>query len=897
MHHGPELLVVAVVCLTLVIGAAARAVGRKITLPYTVLMLGLGLAAGVALRTLAPDAEPFEALRHPVSTDLILFVFLPALIFESAFALDVHAFRKNVGFVAVLAGPAMVLATLATAGGAYGLTRVFGELPWGWPAALVFGALISATDPVAVVALLRDVGAPKRLGLLIEGESLLNDGTAIVVFTVLLSLLTGETSAVEPGSVALSFVKVVAGGVAVGWLFGWLATTWLARTYDDPLVEITVTLVLAYAAMVVAEAVLHVSGVLAIVTAGLMAASRGRTRISPEVRHFLHEFWEMLAYVANTLVFFLVGVVIAVHLHEAPWPRLGLIASTFGLILVVRFAAIFLFRPLANRFVREPVSPRQATVMAWGGLRGAVSLALALMVATHPDVPSAVGESILELTAGVVLATIVIGGLSTGKLLAKLGFVTATPAEALAEARAHRQVQEELLERVERARGEDGMGRLPWPEVIARAEAKLAAAREVEEEARVAFEAAGEAEAKAALFRASLAVERRAYRAAFAEGTLSADALDLLEGTLDAHLDRAEAGAPEDRPDALPARTRWRRALATLFGEDAIARQALRHDVSRAELAGARAARKSLGARATPLARDVDGWYAERERAAVARLEELRAHLPEVAAAVEARLVERIALNAEQAGYARLAKRGELEEAPAARALESVKRRLEALHFTQPKITLRETAELCRLAPLFRDLPEDALEELAVATEERVVEEGEALFEQGDSPNAAYVIAAGVVSVTRDDERVATLGGGDLVGEMGLLTDERRNATARAESTVTVGRIAASTFTALLENRPALRERVWASLGRRMLDNAIRDGRLGELDREQRTQLRRDASTRRMEPDERMAPEPGRFLVLDGRLRDGKHAAGPGELVSAAVAWRAETVARLLRLP
>ena len=177
------------------------------------------------------------------------------------------------------------------------------------PISLLFGALISATDPVAVVALLKEVSSRKRLETLIEGESLFNDGTAIVLFTLFsLTLGTAEMNILQATG---RFCWVVSMGLIIGVITGGFILGWIGRIFNDPLIEITLTIVSAYFVFYMAENVLHVSGVVAVVSLALLFASIGRTRISPEVGGFLHHFWELLAYMANTLIFLIVGILIA----------------------------------------------------------------------------------------------------------------------------------------------------------------------------------------------------------------------------------------------------------------------------------------------------------------------------------------------------------------------------------------------------------------------------------------------------------------------------------------------------------------------------------------------------------------------------------------------------------
>ena len=256
---------------------------------------------------------------------LILYVFLPILIFEAAYALDVHVFKKSFWNAFYMAGPGIVTATLMTGG----CVMVIYSLGWGlteWNIgtgdlglylAMLFGAVVSATDPVAVVALLKELGASKKLGTLIEGESLLNDGTAIVAFVVLIGAVTGA-SVFTVGSAVSGFFVIGLGGAALGIVVGLVGVAWVKRVFNDPLVETSVMLMTAYLVFYACEHFFAISGVLGLVTLGLVWAGMGRTRISPEVQHFMHEFWEFTAFVANEIIFIVVGVVIALKVHPQP---------------------------------------------------------------------------------------------------------------------------------------------------------------------------------------------------------------------------------------------------------------------------------------------------------------------------------------------------------------------------------------------------------------------------------------------------------------------------------------------------------------------------------------------------------------------------------------------------
>ena len=263
---------------------------RRFRIPYTVALVLAGLALSFR-----------ERLGIELTPELILALLLPPLVFEAALHIRLIDLRRQMGMIALLAVPGVVLNMLVAGG-----VLSFGTgLPIGL--ALIFGALIAATDPVSVVAIFRLLGAPKRLEVLLESESLFNDGTAIVLFSLALEAFSiGEFSL---SSAVMDFVRVAGGGILVGLTLGWLMSRLVAQV-DDYLVETTLTTVLAFGSYVVAEQ-FHMSGVLAVVAAGLMSGSLGEREMSPTTRIVLTNFWEYVAFLANSAVF----------LHAAPRTR------------------------------------------------------------------------------------------------------------------------------------------------------------------------------------------------------------------------------------------------------------------------------------------------------------------------------------------------------------------------------------------------------------------------------------------------------------------------------------------------------------------------------------------------------------------------------------------------
>ncbi len=376
----------------LLIVSIVAVVVRRFRIPYTV---GLVLA-GLALSFRPP-------IKIELTPELILAILIPPLVFEAAFHLNIDKLRRNVGTILLLAIPGVILTTLITGG----IVSYGAGIPLS--AALVFGALIAATDPVSVVAIFRRIGAPKRLEVMLEGESLFNDGTAIVLFGIALGALgTGDFSVVQG---TIDFVIIAGGGILVGLLLGAIAIPLLARI-DDHLVETTLTTVLAFGSYIVAEQ-LHVSGVLAVVIAGLIAGNIGRREMSPTTRIAVLNFWEYVAFLANSVIFLVIGLGVDLPGLVADWqPILWAIVA----VLASRAVGIYGLSRLGR-----PIPSNWRHVMWWGGLRGAIALALAL------SVPLSMGEersTLLHMAFGVVLFTLLVQGLSMEGLVKRLGLVT-----------------------------------------------------------------------------------------------------------------------------------------------------------------------------------------------------------------------------------------------------------------------------------------------------------------------------------------------------------------------------------------------------------------------------------------------------------------------------------------
>lgn len=466
------------------------------------------------------------AVEIPLSSDLILSLFLPPLLFEAAFHINLNELRRNLWTVLLLAVPGVMLSMLLVGG------IVVWAVGLSWPAALVFGALIAATDPISVVGIFRQLGAPKRLAVLLEGESLFNDGTAVVLFTLAVSVVA--TGSADWGGSLLFFLWTAGGGLLIGLGLGWLISRVIA-TIDDHLVETTLTTVLAFGSYLVAEQV-GMSGVLAVVAAGLVNGNLGPQGMRPTTRLVVFTFWEYAAFLASSVVFLLIGLQVdPSSLIEYAGPVLWAIAS----VLIARAITIYVVARLGTSM---PVAWRH--ILWWGGLRGAVALALAL------SLPAALGaerEVVLVMTFGVVLFTLLVQGLSMGPLVRRLGVISRSEAQIEFERRHARALASRASYRHMEQLHEDGLvSSHTWesmaPLLKERQRALTLAVGEV-----VRSDAAIEAQELTTARAEALRAERASLTRLQREGMISDETFE----EIGAEIDLALAGLPDDSSEAL----------------------------------------------------------------------------------------------------------------------------------------------------------------------------------------------------------------------------------------------------------------------------------------------------------------------------------------------------------
>ena len=504
---GENIIVIEEIIIALLLIASVVAItARELRLPYTVGLVLIGLALTF-----------LTATETVISPDIILALLVPPLVFEAAFHIRLEDLRRDLGLILTFAVPGVILTTLL----------VGGVVAWGTgleiSAALVFGALVSATDPVSVVALFRRLGVPRRMQLLLEGESLFNDGTAIVMFSIMLGI--AEAGNFSFALAARDFIKIAGGGVLIGVALGTLISQFINRI-DDPLVETTLTTVLAFGSYLIAET-LGVSGVLAVVAAGIVNGNVGPTGMSATTRVVVFNFWEYAAFLANSLVFLLIGLTTDVNVMIANWQ--AIIWAVFA-ALIARFVSIYGF----SLFSRE-IPVKWKHVLFWGGLRGAITLALALSLPGAGLLAAERGR-LQAMAFGLVLFSLLVQGSSADWLVKRLQLIQRSNVQEEYERRHARFVAGRASHDYIRRMSQQGLiSEHTWQRLAPLLEKRTAGLAEAIKEI-VTSDPVVEAEEIDTARRESLRAQRAALTGLLRDGVISDDIYTQLVGEVDTAL-------------------------------------------------------------------------------------------------------------------------------------------------------------------------------------------------------------------------------------------------------------------------------------------------------------------------------------------------------------------------
>jgi len=839
-HANPVQTMVLFTIVLLFFSTLVAMLTKKIKMPFTVALFGFGILIGVVQQFYAEITHwlPFlesvgwiERLMHfltsfQLTPEVVLNVFLPALLFEAAFNLDARRLLKNIIPVLFLAIPALLISTFVVGYLVHWLLHI--PLVY----SLLFGALISATDPVAVLGIFKELGAPKRLSILVEGESLFNDGTALVVFGIIVGIIqtgvfTGDTIIEGIGSFAFVFLGGILLGLLAGFIFSWLVGT----VKEDELTEITLTAILPYFIFIAAEHFFHVSGVMATVVAALVLGSYGRTKISPSVVGHMHGFWEMMAFIANSLIFLLVGLSLNLRIFAENWPAMLIIIAV---VTFARALAIYSSVPIVNLLPSvEKISLPYQTIMFWGGMRGALAIAMALAIPAGFQYR----DELILFTGAIVLFTLFAAGFTIEGLLRVLGLQKLSRVEAYERQTGILTARTMASRELNSLRSVGYFAKKALNKAISDEKQAEAKARNELQSFKRKSRITTEEEVKIILGHC-FSIEKKAYQELFAGGELDELTMGDLQTYADNLADRIRTGhsprheAGEDLalrimerrfynlakklPFSGPFIRRYRsRKLAKMYERELGELMAM--DKVYAELKEMRKA----GLAAAPVFKEVQSFYNTRNKKALGRLRLLENQFPAYTARVQDYLLERAEIKSELAAFNELSSHGLLPDAVLKEMLQEEEARLASLSEASAKDLAVDPAKLLGKIPLFKGFGPAQVKKLASYLTTQSYLDGEYVMRQGEVGTSMYLIGSGAVKVTIGDrtdqeQEVAQLGAGNFVGEIALLTSGRRTANIITLVPSNLLKLEKKDFNRFLDQNPALRTKIQKEAGKRL---------------------------------------------------------------------------------
>ncbi|CAN6339204.1 unnamed protein product [Urochloa humidicola] len=751
---------------SLVLGIASRHLLRGTRVPYTVALLVLGVALGsLEYGTHHGLGKLGAGIRiwANINPDLLLAVFLPALLFESSFSMEIHQIKRCMAQMVLLAGPGVLLSTFLL-GSAVKLTFPYN---WSWKTSLLLGGLLSATDPVAVVALLKELGASKKLSTIIEGESLMNDGTAIVVYQLFYRMVLGQTF--DVGSIIKFLSEVSLGAVALGLAFGIISVLWLGFIFNDTIIEIALTLAVSYIAFFTAQDSLEVSGVLTVMTLGMFYAAFAKTAFKGESQQSLHHFWEMVAYIANTLIFILSGVVIAdgvlqnnVHFetHGTSW---GFLLLLYVFVQISRLIVVSVLYPLLRHF-GYGLDLKEAMILVWSGLRGAVALSLSLSVKRTSDtvqhyLKPEVGMMFVFFTGGIVFLTLIFNGSTTQFLLHMLGMdkLSATKLRILKYTRY--EMLNKALEAFGELRDDEELGPADWATV----KKHITCLNDLDDDPEHPHDVGDKDDHMHTMNLRDIRVRllngvQAAYWGMLEEGRITQATANILMRSVDEAMDLVSRQPLCDWKGLksnvqFPSyyrflqMSRLPRKLVTYFTVERLESGCY---ICAAFLRAHRIARRQLHdfLGDSEVARIViDESNAEGEEARKF-LEDVRVTFPQVLRVLKTRQVTYSVLTHLSEYIQNLQKTGLLEEKEMVHLDDALQTDLKKLKRNPPLVKMPRVSELLNAHPLVGALPAAARDPLLSNTKETVRGHGTILYREGSRPSGIWLVSIGVVKWT-----------------------------------------------------------------------------------------------------------------------------------------------------
>ncbi len=761
---------------------------ERLRIPQTVMLALVGIAAGcLLLLPYSPTGgglwdDTVSALTDlELPAEVLLTIFLPVLLFHAGLTIDVRRMLDDVAPILSMAVVAVAVCT-AFVGFAVGFVST---IPLA--ACLLLGAIVATTDPIAVVGVFRDIGAPRRLTILVEGESLLNDATAIALMTVLLDFLV-RSATTEPPDVLLLFASDFFGGAALGAVGAWIAVALLKLIRQRPLAEVTVSIALPYILYILAEDYINTSGVMAVVIAALVIGARGRTNVTPQTWSIMMTVWDQIVFLASALVFIMVAMKVPQILLQVYWSDLLVLAIMIVAAFAARAVSLFGLMPMLRRLgLAERVSNKFKLVMLWGGLRGAVTLVLALAIIENNAVSDEISRFIGVLAMAFVLFTLLVNGTTLRPIMHVLKLDRLSNIDRALRDRTLGLALSEVADRIMDVSERYRMGGPATDALVESYRQRRTAA--IQRRENLILDPEEE-------YRLGLIIlatrEEELYLHHFGQDTVSRHtAVELVAkaGRMrdaaktqgrDGYLKAAE-GSRRSRilfqlAMWLQARLRighfLERRLADRFENTTITRIVLSRQLEFTD-------GKLLPLMGRAVCLRLKDVLVERLHTVNNALDALRRQFPDYAERLQTRFLRQAALRLEEREYDALAEEGVLNS----EIMVNLKRRIGQRWATvakRPSLDLGlDTETLVRGFPLFEGLPDSQIRHIRSLMSPRLAVPGERLMSKGERGDFMLFISSGAIEVHTEEARFS-LGRGDFVGEMAILDGKRRRANVTA---------------------------------------------------------------------------------------------------------------------
>jgi len=794
-------------------------VAERFSIPYAVLLALVGIAIGGVANFPYPYT-PVGAIGDVVSwlhnfglsAESLLYVFLPALLFEAALNVDVRQLSDEVAPVLLLAVIGVIVCTFVVGLALWPIS------PVGVLACVVLGAIIATTDPVAVVAIFRDIGAPRRLSTLVQGESLFNDAAAIAIYSLTVSMLAGDRPA-TPLAGLISFLRDFGGGLVTGYVAGWVITLIIPILRATRLAEATLTIGFAYVIYIVCDHYLDVSGVVAVAAAALAVSAGGRRRLSPSNWESLVVTWEQLAFWASSLIFLFAAMQTPRLLANASWSDFALLCVLVVAALLARALTLYGLIPMLSfAGIARPIDKNHKLVMLWGGMRGAVSLALALAATENDALPPEIRQFVGILATGFVLFTLLVTAPTMRPLMRLLKISSLAPLEAAVNQRViglslssipqeietvgrQHQISPEIVAEV--AKVYDGHARDPGETVFE--DAPLSP--ELSE--RVALFVVADREQEFCLdYFESRTVSRRVAASLLTHAARLRDGArsDGVEGYQKAAARILGFNTSSRLLLAIHHRFGIARPLARVLGDRFEVQLAARFVLQNVIGFNRDQVEKVFGAdvRAV-MASHLDRRFAEIDRAIAA----LKLQYPTYARQLELQFLARTAARLEEERYGRLRAESIINQDMYEDLQRKLRPRRRAVE-VRPTLDLGLRREdLVGRVPMFAALDGKSRRSVARMLRPRLAVPDEVIIRKGERGDAMYFISSGAVE-GRISPTSVHLGSGDFFGELALLVADRRNADVVALGYCQLLTLAARDLHRLFGTEPALRDQIHA---------------------------------------------------------------------------------------